>query len=120
MTRRSASGNYVLSLEDHPYLSLHSTYGINGKAYKELYAKQGKACAICKKPGDPTKRLPLAVDHCHKTGIVRGLLCQKCNTGLGQFNDDPDILFEAVEYLERPRAPRFFHYKFRHLRNRNA
>jgi hypothetical protein len=42
----------------------------------------------------------LAVDHCHKTGRIRGFLCQNCNTALGKFNDDIELLKSAIEYLK--------------------
>lgn len=55
-----------------------------------------RACAIC---GKPPGKLALAVDHCHVTGIVRGLLCTCCNHGLGMFSDCPERLSRAIEYL---------------------
>ena len=59
------------------------------------HEQQGK-CAICQKT--PTS---LNTDHCHTTLRVRGLLCHKCNLGLANFDDDPDILALAIKYLER-------------------
>ena len=47
--------------------------------------------------------LPLAVDHCHDSDDVRGLLCLSCNQGIGSFRDDPDIMTKAIEYLNRYR-----------------
>lgn len=51
-------------------------------------------CEIC------YNKLPLAVDHCHDSGKVRGLLCNNCNNGLGRFMDNIQILKNAVKYLE--------------------
>src|SRR5712691_9384434 len=74
-------------------------YGMSWNDYDELLARQGGVCAICKKK---SKRR-LCVDHCHACRKVRGLLCHKCNTGLGLFDDDTDRLRAAIAYLERSR-----------------
>ena len=71
-------------------------YGITVDDYNQMLAEQNGACAICKCP-PTTKRL--AIDHCHTTGKVRGLLCGPCNVSLGQFRDDPRVLLEAAKYL---------------------
>jgi Recombination endonuclease VII len=71
-------------------------YGLTLAEYEALEEAQLGCCAICCcKPGT---RL-LAVDHDHKTGVVRGLLCFQCNSALGQFKDDPAIVARAVAYL---------------------
>jgi Recombination endonuclease VII len=76
-------------------------YGISDEDYQALWARQGGACGICRK-----KKRPLCVDHCHVTGKVRGLLCRKCNLGLGHYNDDPVLTRAATAYLEASlRAP---------------
>jgi Recombination endonuclease VII len=69
----------------------------------ELRDEQGGRCAICRTPeGEcPGKRLHL--DHDHRTGAVRGMLCGNCNPGLGQFKDDPARLQAAIDYLNRHR-----------------
>jgi hypothetical protein len=72
--------------------------GICDDSMTALLALQQGVCAICKKAELSNKAL--AVDHCHKTGRFRGLLCRKCNTGLGFFNDDPDLLEAAKNYLK--------------------
>jgi Recombination endonuclease VII len=69
-------------------------YGITVADHEAMFARQDGACAICKRTG-----VPLCVDHCHRTGEVRSLLCRRCNRGLGFYNDDPDILLVAVAYL---------------------
>ncbi len=73
-------------------------FGLSAKNYDELLESQGRRCAICR---DPAKKLPmrLAVDHCHVTGMIRGLLCSRCNMGLGMFRDDQEIMTNAINYL---------------------
>ena len=68
--------------------------------YRRMLSKQNGACAICKQVSQET----LAIDHCHTTGKVRGLLCRKCNTGLGNYDDEPSRLREAAAYLEASRG----------------
>jgi len=78
------------------------TYGISYKDYIGMQELQGNRCAICKSSESSNKRTDrFFVDHCHATGKVRGLLCSKCNHGLGHFNDSPKLLLNAVKYLEK-------------------
>jgi hypothetical protein len=71
------------------------------KEYHRLLQAQEGLCAICRQL--PTKRLGerkrLAIDHDHKTGRVRGLLCDRCNGGLGSFDDDPEKMERAIQYV---------------------
>ena len=64
-----------------------------------MFEEQGGRCAICstEEPGGNGNHF--SVDHNHKTGKVRALLCNHCNTGLGKFQDDPDLLRIAQLYL---------------------
>lgn len=75
-------------------------YGIGLAEFDAMVAAQGGGCAICKATVNPDAN-SLAVDHCHKTGKVRGILCGRCNKALGLFNDDPNLLKRAVMYLRR-------------------
>ena len=77
---------------------LMSKYGITVDDYEELIRSQNNKCKICMK--SETTNRSLAVDHCHKSGAVRALLCFRCNTSIGQFEDSPDLLRKAAEYLE--------------------
>jgi Recombination endonuclease VII len=73
-------------------------YGLSLEEFRAILARQGNACAICKRSG-----VRLYIDHCHDTRMVRRLLCGKCNTGLGFFGDDPVRLRAAADYLEEAR-----------------
>lgn len=80
-------------------LRMRRQFGIGADEFDALLVAQGGRCAICPaEVGDSIGR-PLSVDHCHKTGAVRGLLCSACNLGLGKFRDDPELLRKAAEYL---------------------
>ncbi|MFI5877550.1 endonuclease VII domain-containing protein [Streptomyces sp. NPDC051445] len=77
---------------------IQKTYGLTAEEYKKLFDAQGGRCAICQE----TRKTNLAVDHCHKTEAVRGLLCARCN---GQLlargaRDRPEVLRRAADYLE--------------------
>ncbi|WP_373289974.1 endonuclease VII domain-containing protein [Longimycelium tulufanense] len=85
---------------------IQRTYGITLDEYERLYEAQGGACAICQR-AKGTGRRRLAVDHNHRTGEVRGLLCGPCNRGvLGHLHDDPDALQRAIDYLINPPSRR--------------
>jgi hypothetical protein len=79
---------------------LQKNYGITLMDYSRMLEQQRGACAICSSFGCKTGRA-LAVDHCHKTGRVRGLLCAACNRALGNFKDSTIILDKAKSYLQR-------------------
>lgn len=79
---------------------LRYAFGVGLVEYERLLAAQGGGCAICGAVVSDRWRRRLAVDHCHDTGRVRGLLCARCNFGLGQFRDDPGLLARAIAYLQ--------------------
>ena len=85
-------------------MDLIRNFGITLTQYNDLLEKQNGVCCICGNP--EVTRLNhseivrnLAVDHCHTTGKVRGLLCTACNQGLGNFRDNPDYLAKAISYV---------------------
>ncbi|WP_242910338.1 endonuclease VII domain-containing protein [Actinomadura terrae] len=83
--RKHGSGrNYLLKLR----------YGVTAEQVDEMIAQQGGICVIC------LRAEAKHVDHSHLTGVVRGILCFKCNGALGQFHDDPRCLGAAADYLE--------------------
>ncbi len=72
-------------------------YGLTIDGYKEIFDRQNGLCAICLMPGKEYKRL--SVDHDHLSGKVRGLLCHKCNMGIGLFDDNEVKMTAAINYL---------------------
>lgn len=77
---------------------LRRTYGITIAEYDLLFEAQGGKCAIC---GGGTTKRHLAVDHNHKTGEIRGLLCGLCNSGLAKFRDNRILLWRAHRYMKQ-------------------
>ena len=80
--------------------TLKHFYGLSLVKYNAMVKQQGGCCAICR-----TDKFGgygcWDVDHCHDTGVVRGLLCHRCNMGLGQFKHDVQILRVAADYLQK-------------------
>lgn len=80
-------------------------YGLTLEQYEVMLDEQGGVCAICGQDepaahGRTGKKFLLSVDHCHETGRVRGLLCQKCNRAVGLLGDRVDLLEKAIAYLK--------------------
>lgn len=100
-TRKYMRDRYHRIKHDGSYHRAHlrRTYNISEDEYNRLLESQHGVCAIC--CGIPSGRRPLVVDHDHRTGTVRGLLCSPCNTGLGSFRDSRIIMRTAMAYLER-------------------
>lgn len=86
--------------------NIKNNYGLKGgiDEYERMAAEQDHKCAICKQENlsvtnDRTQIRKLAIDHCHKTGKFRGIICVHCNNGLGYFRDNVDFLKSAIDYL---------------------
>ena len=84
---------------------LKRRYNITQQEYETKLASQDYKCAICGKDALDNRRGnkidPLHVDHCHETNKLRDLLCYACNSGLGQFKDNIEILQKAIDYLRK-------------------
>lgn len=84
---------------------LKTHFGITLEEYTRMLEKQNFVCKICQKPetrcigGVHNTLRSLCVDHCHKTGKIRGLLCAYCNKAIGLFNDDITLIAESIKYL---------------------
>ncbi len=93
---RATNPDYYLSQD------LQRNYGVTLEWYREQLSKQNNVCAICEQSETTVIRgkvIAMPVDHDHTTGKARGLLCTKCNRGLGLFRDNIDFLQSAISYL---------------------
>jgi len=86
----------ILSLTYSRRRDLRINYGITLEQYEEMNEAQEGRCKICKQVPETMR---LAVDRDHKTGEVRGLLCHRCNLGIGSLRDSIVLLEEAIKYL---------------------
>ncbi|MGV9540916.1 endonuclease VII domain-containing protein [Nocardia beijingensis] len=80
-----------------------SRYGLTRDEVEGLFQAQGGRCAICSTElkGKHLERDSPQIDHCHRTGKARAILCRLCNTALGNFRDDPELIRRSLDYLER-------------------
>lgn len=94
--------NLEVVRESNKWSRIKSAYRLTKEAFLALLGKQRGLCAICGQPasGSGQANSRLHIDHDHRTGKVRGLLCTHCNHGLGKFMDSPILLRAAAEYLE--------------------
>ena len=83
------------------------SYGLQVNEFNAMMRDQDGKCYIC---GGDNGHIALSIDHDHKTGRVRGLLCNKCNRALGLFNDNLETLLKAVDYLRNGVIPIKYHY----------
>jgi len=81
-------------------LNLKHRFGISLEDYNRILEEQNYCCGICGVHRDFITQ-HMAVDHCHKTGKIRGLLCKNCNSGLGFFQDNNEVLEKAITYLNQ-------------------
>jgi hypothetical protein len=99
--RKRYNSNKSRSAKNNPEATknaqLRIKFNINLEQYNKIFYLQNHKCAICK--DECLTGRQLAVDHDHKTGKVRGLLCMECNIGLGKFKDSTDRLMKAIKYI---------------------
>jgi hypothetical protein len=86
--------------EDRRWLAVHSMYGLTREQWQVIYTEQNGSCAICGKSQDKLG-YKLQIDYDLVTGKVRGLLCKKCNMGIGMFGKDVENINKAIRYLEK-------------------
>lgn len=101
--RKWVKNNYEKKYSNSKNSKLLKEYGITLEEYNKMSEAQNHRCKICNK--EETKKMSdtkwkLSVDHCHKTGKIRGLLCAKCNVGLAKFEEDEQQFINAIKYLK--------------------
>lgn len=99
---RASKVHRALSPDRYKNYNLKHNYGISKADMDSMLDRQNHKCAICGTEENVVikgKKIRLSIDHCHTTGKVRGLLCSKCNQGLGSFKDRIDLLDAAKQYL---------------------
>jgi thiol-disulfide isomerase/thioredoxin len=86
---------------DKSYIAvIKRKYGISEEEYIQILKKFDNKCGICSSTDSGGRSKRMSLDHCHKTGKIRGILCHSCNTGLGLLKDSTEILQKAIDYLE--------------------
>jgi hypothetical protein len=85
------------------FRSLMASYGITEEIYEQERINQNYCCKLCGTHENTQHHGRLHVDHCHETGLYRGLLCNVCNMGLGAFKDNTYVMQKAIEYLNENR-----------------
>jgi len=75
--------------------------GVTEQEYQEFYRKQNHRCGGCRTRLRSNRYERFAVDHCHTTGEIRGLLCTNCNTALGLLKEDPERMLRLIQWVKR-------------------
>lgn len=98
--RKYANRNRQFMSDRQRKYQLRDKYGITEEDFDIILISQKGLCAICSTDTPTGKWKRFAVDHCHHTGQVRGLLCNECNRGIGLLKDNAELLRKAAEYLD--------------------
>jgi hypothetical protein len=103
---KKKGGNNEKEREHYREFRLKQNFNMILEEYEEMFQKQKGLCAICGQPEtyinkNAKQPIWLAVDHCHKTGIVRGLLCRNCNAMIGNAKDNTETLERGIAYLKK-------------------
>jgi len=97
--RRASKKHYGKNYLSRNLSRRANLYGMSKDELDALYVLCDSKCRICGKPEEDKKKGVLHIDHCHWSGRVRGLLCYRCNIGIGMFNDDKNLMASAIAYL---------------------
>lgn len=97
---KTRTANKAYAARVGPYWKhIKHKFGVTRDEWLELFKAQDEKCAVCKRDTPATQKF-WSIDHCHKTGETRGILCRRCNIMLGAGLDDPNILMAGAKYLK--------------------
>ena len=99
-TKEDRQQYYRKTRNEHYWRNLRNKYGLSQDEFFGLLDMQEHSCALCKDPFKSLRQPNLHIDHCHETNQVRGLLCMKCNVGLGMLGDNVEGLTRALAYVK--------------------
>jgi len=101
--KKIANAHYKANPDHRWRIEIKRKYGITAVQYYMMLDQQNGSCKICKGvgPGGSGRTSRMAIDHCHETGRVRGILCNRCNRAIGLLGDNTEFLAAAIEYLSR-------------------
>lgn len=91
---------YSNDKETYKWRTIKNNYGLTKEDFFNLLESQDNKCALCKAAFQGLRQQDLHIDHCHETKRVRGLLCMKCNVGLGMLGDNVTGLEKALQYVK--------------------
>ena len=95
----TSRANYIKRRDVERNSRLKMKYGITQAQYDAMFLEQRGLCAVCRQHETTARWSSLCVDHCHETGKVRGLLCNRCNRAIGLMRDSGDLLQTAAAYI---------------------
>jgi len=90
------------------YYNIHKAFGLSKSQYDAILKYQGSMCKICDMHISKCGSKGLAIDHDHSTGMIRGLLCVKCNSAIGLLKEDMRIMKRAIDYLSRKSVAKIY------------
>jgi len=92
-------GYYHSDKDSYKWRNIKSMYNLTKEDFFDLFEKQDGKCALCNRVFETLTQRDLHIDHCHETNKIRGLLCMKCNVGLGMLGDNEEGLLKAMAYI---------------------
>lgn len=98
--KQDLKNHYIANAEHYKWKARLNRHGITKDQFYEILEQQDGKCALCDKTFETIWKNDCHIDHCHETGRTRGILCMKCNVGLGMLGDNEEGLLKAISYIK--------------------